>query len=74
MTQYMVRILQNDGDDHADVVVDAETEYEAKMTALSIVRSDPMKWFDQPPPPTYSVDESSDVEELDGKEYDSVTI
>lgn len=72
MKQFMVRILQNgDTSDFADVPVDAENELSAKITALTIVRSNPGIWFDEPPPPTYSVDESSDVEELDGAEYSS---
>lgn len=73
MKQFMVRILQNgDDSDYADVVVDAETEFSAKMTALNIVRKNPGQWFDPPPPVTYSVDSSTDVEDVTGGEYASV--
>lgn len=73
--QFMVRILR-DGEsyDYADVVVDADSEGVAKELALSIVRNNPSQWFDEPKPPTYSIDESSDVEELDGTEYASATL
>ncbi|MCZ7496249.1 hypothetical protein O8B39_17250 [Agrobacterium rhizogenes] len=73
--QFMVRILRDgEADDYADVVVDADSEGEAKELALAIVRKNPGQWFDEPKPPTYSVDETSDVEELDGTEYASATL
>lgn len=71
MRQFMVRILRDTDDDYADVVVDAEGEEEAKITALRIVKASPDQWFGEPPEPTYAVDPSSDVEELDGTEYES---
>lgn len=74
MTQFMVRILRDTDEDYADVVVDADDEAEAKELALAIVRKKPSQWFDTPQPPTYSVDEASDVEELDGSEYESAIL
>lgn len=72
MKQFMVRILRDDDDsDYADVVVDAKTKYHAKMVALTLVRKNPSQWFDEPPPPIYSIDESSDVEDVTGGEYAS---
>lgn len=68
--QFMVRILR-DHDDYADVVVDAEDEGQAKDAALAIVKADPGMWFGDVAQPEYCVDESSDVEELDGTEYAS---
>lgn len=73
--QFMVRIIRDgDTDEYADVVVDAEGEGGAKELALAIVRKNPDQWFDEPKPPTYSVDETSDVEELDGNEYASAAL
>lgn len=66
--QFMVRIVRDD-EDYADVVVDAENEERAKEVALAIVKANPDMWFGGITPPQYHVDESSDVEELDGTEY-----
>lgn len=71
MKQFMVRILRDTDEDYADVVVDAETEFSAKMIALNLVNANPGQWFGEPPQPKYLIDESSDVEELDGSEYES---
>lgn len=74
MKQFMVRILRDPDEDYADLVVDADGEEEAKKLALAIVNKNPSQWFDTPKPPTYSIDASSDVEELDGSEYVSATL
>jgi hypothetical protein len=75
MKQFMVRVLRDgEAGDYADVVVDADSEGEAKEIALAVVRKNPAQWFDEPKPPTYSIDESSDVEELDGTEYASAPL
>lgn len=66
--QFMVRILRNgDNCDWADVVVESHTEDEAKAFALALVRKSPDQWFDIPPEPTYSVDQSQDVEDVTGQ-------
>lgn len=69
MKQFMVRVLRDTDEDHADVVVDAETEASAKIIALELVNANPSQWFSEPPQPKYLIDESSDIEELDGSEY-----
>jgi hypothetical protein len=69
LKQFMVRVLRDTDEDHADVVVDAETEASAKIIALDLVKANPAQWFSEPPQPRYLIDESSDVEELDRSEY-----
>lgn len=73
MKQFMVRIYRNTDGDYADVVVDAETEEDAKRLALAIVRFDPAMWFDVPEVPQYYVDSTTDVEDVTGGEYASVS-
>lgn len=70
--QFMVRIIRDSDEDYADVVVDAESEDEAKGIALAEVQNNPEKWFDEPPKPRYLVDPSSDVEDVTDGEYLSV--
>lgn len=69
--QFMVRILRDTDEDYADVVVDAETEFSAKMIALNLVKANPAQWFDKPPEPKYLIDPASDVEDVTGGEYGS---
>lgn len=69
--QFMVRILRDTDEDYADVVVDAETEFSAKMIALNLVNKRPDLWFSDQKPPKYLIDPSSDVEDVTGGEYAS---
>lgn len=71
MKQFKVRILRDTDEDYADVVVDAKTEFSAKMIALNLVKANPSQWFGEPPEPKYLIDPFSDVEDVTGGEYAS---
>lgn len=69
--QFMVRILRDTDEEYADVVVDAKSEKEASTIALNLVKEQPDQYFDDPKPPKYRVDHTSDIEDVTGGEYAS---
>jgi len=71
LRQFMVRILRDTDEEYADIVVDAESEFQAKMIALNIVNKRPGLYFGDPADPQYIIDPSSDVEDVTGGEYAS---
>ncbi|MEH3108959.1 MAG: hypothetical protein PGN22_02780 [Agrobacterium cavarae] len=69
--QFMVRIIRDSDDEHADIVVTTNSEEKAKALALSLARANPSLYFGDENAPQYYVDPSSDVEDVTGGEYAS---
>lgn len=69
--RFMVRILRSSDEEYVDMVVDAESEDEAKSISLCLVKANPFVYFGEPDEPAYYVDPTSDVEDVTGGEYDS---
>lgn len=73
MKQFMVRIMRDSDEEYADIVVDALSGAEASAKALKIVEADPNAFFGEPETPQFYVDPSSEVEDVTGGEFMSIT-